>query len=290
MYKHWNYHRNLKEYGLPITMRGDAWAAKYSGFWIQEWKIMLDAGFSSPYSPEHIFITHTHLDHVGKINFILHNINTVPNIYVPPGSKQYIDNYIKAYRQLNRLDQKDTRYPGNIIEVNPGDIIPIRINDRNFEVTVFRTDHTIVSVGFAFSEFTNKLKDEYKSKTGKEIKELKDAGMEITEKKKQELFVYTGDTKNTIFDDSKIIDWNKYKIIMTECTYIKALPSEKDVDTLGEQNGHNILENIEETAKKYPNAHFLLCHWSMRYDKKDIKEHFEKQNYKNISCWVNDGY
>lgn len=285
MYEIWNYKKTIKK--LNITLRGDAWSARWSGFWIQEWKVMLDAGISSAFSPEHIFITHTHLDHVAKIIFILTNTTSFPNIYVPPGSKEYIHNYIVAYNKLNCMNEEDGQYRGNLIEVNPGDIIPIKVGNKNFEVKVFQADHTVVAIGFAFSEMKQKLKSEFQGKSGKEIKELKDSGVEITEEVRQNLLVYTGDTKNTIFDTISQIDWNSYKVIMTECTYIEALPTDKNVYEMSEENGHNVLEFLEKTAEKYPDPLWILCHWSQRYKREDIKEHFESKDYKNIIPWIN---
>ena len=108
----WKYQKNLKkDYGidaLDITLQGDAIAARYSGFWIREWKIMLDAGLHSEFNPEHIFITHTHLDHIGRLYEVLLNMKILdrskPKIYIPRGAKNFVKNYLDSMAQLTSLN------------------------------------------------------------------------------------------------------------------------------------------------------------------------------------------
>jgi ribonuclease Z len=310
MYKIWEHTQFLKDLGVPVHLQGDALSADASGFWIQEWKVMLDAGLESPesISPEHIFITHMHTDHIQKLPFILQNSSSKPTIYVPFGTKEYIENYLIAFKQVSRLNRKRKDFNGVVVEVCPGDVIPIIISKCEFEIKVFETDHLClnvetssgyvktVSVGYAFSKFEKKLQDQYKELPPKSLVDLKKSGIEITEIMKKDLLIYTGDTMNTIFSDSSFINWGNYKIIITESTFIKALPSRKkckdgddiDIDKLAYKKKHNVLEHLEITAKLYPNTQFLLCHWSLRYEKKDIKKYFETQNYSNIFCWINE--
>ena len=49
-YPFWNYKKQLSNIG--ITLQGDAISTKHSSFYIQEWKVMLDAGLSSNFNME----------------------------------------------------------------------------------------------------------------------------------------------------------------------------------------------------------------------------------------------
>ena len=59
-----------------------------------------------------------------------------------------------------------------LIEVKPRDILELTFRKKNFQVKVFQTDHTINSVGYAFSEYRNKLKPEYKKLHKDELKPI----------------------------------------------------------------------------------------------------------------------
>ena len=44
------------------------------GFYIPELNIMLDAGPTSSKNPDHVFITHNHVDHVAGVRFYTSNV------------------------------------------------------------------------------------------------------------------------------------------------------------------------------------------------------------------------
>ena len=231
----------------------------------------LGTGFGSHIHPEYIFISHTHLDHISKLPFITTNISTNPIVYVPYGTGEFVLNYLNTYNQLNSLDKNEKWNKGKIIEVNPGDVLNVKIAHRDFEIKVFQTIHGITSVGYALSEITNKLKKEFIGLQGTKLKKLRDSNIELTEKITNNLIIYTGDTHNKIFENIQQINWNNYKAIITECTYIEGLSSDCNVYELAEKNCHNVLENLELVSQMYPNPLYILCHWSTRYDKKKLK-------------------
>jgi hypothetical protein len=62
-YRVWEHRETLQAHGLRWTLRGHSIAAQHSGFYIDEWAVMLDAGLNSHLSPSDIFITHAHHIH-----------------------------------------------------------------------------------------------------------------------------------------------------------------------------------------------------------------------------------
>ena len=59
-----------KEYKIQNTqwtIKGYSAAAFRTGFYIPQLDIMLDAGVQNFNKPKHIFITHTHLDHIAHL-------------------------------------------------------------------------------------------------------------------------------------------------------------------------------------------------------------------------------
>ena len=79
------------------------------------------------------------------------------------------------------------------------------------------------------------------------------------------LLIYTGDTRGSIFETEDNIEWNKYKLILTECTFIDELSSDINIPEMTKEKGHHYLSSLEKITKKYNQPLFILYHWSMRY-------------------------
>ena len=290
IYQIWDYKYNINANNLKLTLQGDAISARFSGFWINDWKIMLDAGLSSKFNPEHIFISHTHNDHICRLACILTGLSKKPVIYVPYGTGQCVKNYLHAVSKLTlsfeELENGELNKYAQIIECNPGDTFNVQFSKKRFQIKIFQTDHTINSVGFAFSEYKNKLKKEFINLPKDKIRELAHDKIALTEEILDNVLVYTGDTRNSIFNNN-ILNWDQYKVIITECTFIQDLSPDINASEHANKKGHNYLQAIEQTAKKYHNPLFILCHWSARYNKEEIKALFENKKYNNIIPYLN---
>ncbi len=276
------------EYQLPstnITLQGDSIAARYSCFWIKEWKVMLDAGLNSPFNPNFIFITHTHTDHIERLHSILTDIRTHPIVYIPHGTKKFVARYLNAMSRLTSLNPYVVCKHCTLIEVSPDDEVKIVINKSKFIVRVFKTDHTINSVGYAFTEYRKRIKAEYSELSQSEIVALVRSKVEITNDVELNTLIYTGDTRGTIFEID-MIDWSSYKIIITECTFIN--DESDNIIALARKKGHNYSDNIIAVAKHCPETLFILCHWSTRYGYDMIGQYFEEVGMANILPWINE--
>jgi ribonuclease Z len=286
MYSVWDYKYHLSPHKINSTLQGDAISTRFSGFWLNTYKIMFDAGLKSPFNPEHIFISHTHRDHIGELYDILSHITTRPTVYVPKGAEPLVQNYLNSMKQMCSMDAKAVHNRCDIVEVKDGDQFNIVANKTKLRINIFKTDHSIESVGFAFSEHRSRLKPEYKELSGLEIGKIRKSGITVSEDILVPQLIYTGDTRGTIFDTG-MIDWKSYKVILTECTFIQGLSPNIDIPAMAEEKTHNYLESLEKVAERYPDTTFILCHWSLRYKKTDIKEYFKKKDYKNIVPWLN---
>lgn len=274
MYEIWNNIYDIKN----IKIRGNALSARYSGFWMNDYKIMLDAGIPSMFQPNFIFISHCHSDHIDKLHCLLMDMDEDATIFVPKGTKKFVQDLLNAHLRLSSLNP-ELVFECNIVEVEDGDKLDIVSNNKKLCVNVFKTYHIVPSVGYSVSEYRNKLKDEFKGMDKKEFKKLRESGVEITHEVLIPIFAYTGDTTNQVFDNDKI-NWNDHKFIITETTYINELT--EDAIELSETNQHNNIGNIEQVASKYPDTTFAVCHWSARYSRDDLIEYFKRKNYKNI--------
>jgi len=165
---HW-----AKEMVIPETswkIRGFSRSAYRTGFYIPELNIMLDAGPQNFNKPKHIFITHTHIDHIACLPLTMIGEecgNHIFNIYAPLSSHTYIHNYIKAMFDVNSMGDVNISPWYMFKGLIKHDTVALDANKTKLLVEVFECDHKIPTVSYGFSEIKSKLKDEYKSFSGK---------------------------------------------------------------------------------------------------------------------------
>jgi ribonuclease Z len=297
-YTPWNHIETLSTPSLKLVLQGDAVAGKYSGFYLPEWRVMLDAGLQSPFHPEYIFITHAHTDHLEKLFSILTGINSKPLILVPPGTKTLIETWLTSLTEVSQVGSvgyfRNAVAAYTIEEISPEEERTLLIRKNKFVVKAFQTDHTVTSIGFAFYAIREKLKEEYTSLAPSVLKELrKDESVwtKCLESIKVPQLIYTGDTRIAIFKTEDSIQWNSFPIIITECTYVRELlPSSMNAKEEASKRGHIELASLKEVARIYPNPLFVLVHFSDRHSKNDLKKFFEELTVKEpnlkIKGWI----
>jgi ribonuclease Z len=286
----WNIRQSFQIPNTSYTIKGFSVAALRTNFFIKELNIMLDAGLSSPYCPEHIFITHGHADHTANLPFHLYNKkeNVKIQVYSPKEIVQPIKEYIEsAYILSSDVDflnlgiKREELYLYKYYEgvgVSPKQIINFTIKNKKFEVEVINCHHSVPCVGYGFSEKRQKLKDEFKTLQGKEIGELRKKGIDIYYEADFPFLLFLGDTSKEIFLNESL---NKYPVIMIECTFI----ADEDYDQ-AEKTLHIHWKDLEIYIQSHPNQIFILYHFSQRYKKKELVEFFSKKDYKNIVTWI----
>ena len=124
----------LKIPNTQYTIRGFSIAALRSNFFIKELNIMLDAGLSGNYSPDHIFVTHTHTDHCANLPYHLYTFNqtqTKMKIYVPTEAENKTDILIKSVHTMNG-DDFDRNY--DIVPVKNGDTFQLELKGKNLKL------------------------------------------------------------------------------------------------------------------------------------------------------------
>jgi ribonuclease Z len=273
------------------TLTGFSKAAYRTCFYIPELNIMFDAGNQNPCSPDHIFITHTHADHVASLPLTM--LNTVNNdhhfnIYAPLKSEYYILEYIKSLFYLNSLSYfnkktcVDKLYTFNGFD-EPRNII-LNIKNMKFEIDIFKCIHTIPTISYGFSLKKNKLKDEFLGMTNLEIRNLKMSKVEITNEITEKKFAYICDTKIDILETHPAI--LNFPIIIIECTFLY----DDDLEVSKEKK-HIHWQELKPYILGNPDKLFILIHFSQRYKDEDILKFFSEEqsrneNLKNIKPWV----
>ena len=246
-----------------LTIEGYSRAAVQSYWRIPELKLGFDIG-GSPWDFMNIptmFITHAHLDHMAALPAYVARRRMMkmepPTIYLPEENVEWTDKLLKVWQKLDR-----GRMVCNLIGVKPGQEIEL---SRDHVVTVFATEHTVPSVGYLVWQRRKKLKLQYQTLTGNEIRDLRMAGEDVTHEVRTPLVCYTGDTAPAGLDRCPAL--YDAKILITEITFFRPDHRREKIYKFG----HMHLDDIIDRAEKFNNEVIIAMHFSTRYATNQIE-------------------
>jgi ribonuclease Z len=246
-----------------LTVEGYSRAAVQSYWRIPELKLGFDLG-GSPWDfigTPTIFITHAHLDHMAALPVYVARRRMMkmdpPTLYVPIENVEWVDRMLKVWQRLDR-----GRMICQLIGVKPGDEIEL---SREHVVQVFATAHTVPSVGYCVFQRRKKLKPEYHSLTGDQIRDLRLSGVEVTSDVRTPLVCYTGDTAPTGLDGYPPL--YAAQILITELTFFRPEHRKDKIH----KYGHMHLDDILERADRFQNELIIAMHFSTRYQAGQIE-------------------
>lgn len=252
-----------------LTIEGYSRAAVQSYWRVPELKLGFDLG-AHPWdfmgTPTWL-ISHTHLDHIAALPLYVARRRLMkmepPVIYLPAVAVDNVRNMLNGFVRLDR-----GRMPCELIGVEGGDEIEL---SRELIINVYKTTHTVPSIGFIVSERRKKLKPEYLELTGDQIRELKMAGTEITTELRMPLVGYTGDTSPKGLDDNP--QFYEPKVLITEMTFV-APEHRKE---LIHKNGHMHLDDFVARRDQFKNELIIAGHFSTRYNRHQAEKMVKKR-------------
>ncbi|KAM7189153.1 Beta-lactamase-like protein [Naviculisporaceae sp. PSN 640] len=169
--------------------------------------------------------------------------------------------------------------------LSPGDIVPLK-RTPNITAQAFKCDHSVPTLGYVFRQTTSKLKPEYQSLPGQQLKSLRESGTEITCPVTTPIFAFLGDTTaRTLLDEP---EWLKggIPVVITECSFLR-----EEHRPQAEKTRHTIWMDLERVIRKWPGTTFVLMHFSMRYSEGEVRRFFRDlvDPPGNMVVWI-DGF
>jgi ribonuclease Z len=251
-----------------LTIDGYSRAAVQSYWRIEELKLGFELG-SSPWAfmgTPTFLVTHGHLDHVGSLPVYVARRRMMkmepPVVYLP---EEIVDDVWRMLRAWQRLDRG--RMICDLIGVKDGDEIEL---SREHRFRVFRTKHTVPSVGYLVYDVRRKLKPEYHGLHGDQIRDLRLSGVEVTADQLTPLVAFTGDTAPPGLDAHP--DLYQAQVLITEMTFFRPEHRKDKIHKFG----HLHLDDLLERAERFQNELIILAHLSTRTSDGDARRRLEQ--------------
>ncbi|MDO5579893.1 MAG: MBL fold metallo-hydrolase [Planctomycetia bacterium] len=247
-----------------ITVEGYSRAAVQTYWRIPEFRLGFDLGWQ-PWEfmgTPNWFISHTHMDHTLALPAYVARRRMMkmdpPNIFVPASKVGEVRQLLAIFSRLDR-----GHLPCNIVGMEPGDSVEL---SKELVVSAIQTFHTITSIGFIVWERRKKLKPEYLSLSGPEIRELNLSGVPITDEIRIPKVAYLGDSTHVGLDRNP--DLYRTEVLILEMTFVAPNHRREAIN----KHGHFHLDDLVERKSLFQNKKIIASHFSTRYTNQQIEQ------------------
>ena len=186
-----------------------------------------------------------------------------PTVYLPEESVDTVRQLLAVYTRLDR-----GKLQCNLVGLKSGDVIEL---SRELVVSVHRTYHTLPSLGYIVWERRKKLKPEYLTLAGEEIRDLKNSGVEISYEIKLPRVAYLGDSTCRGLDENP--EMYEADVLITELTFVAPEHRREAIQKFG----HIHLDDLKKRRPKFKNQLIIASHFSSRYHEREIEQAVRKQ-------------
>jgi ribonuclease Z len=208
-----------------------------------------------------VCFTHAHIDHMGSI---AHHCATrsltrlgPPTYLVPEENAEAFHDLLAVWRRLDRSD-----LACEIVPVRPGDEHALR---PGLVAIPFRSPHRVPCVGYGLWEERSKLKPEFQGLDGDRIRDLKQAGHEISVRVRAPIVAFTGDSLIDVVEREAVV--REARLLVMEVTFVDDRVSVAQC----RDKGHIHLDEVIARADLFQNQAILFTHLSARYRASEAK-------------------
>lgn len=251
-----------------LTVEGYSRAAVQTYWRVPELKLGFDLG-AQPWDfmgTATWFVSHTHLDHIAALPVYVARRRLMkmepPTIYLPEHAVPLVERLLQVVSRLDR-----GRLPCELIAVRAGDELEL---SRELVVTAVPTRHTVPSLGYLVWERRRKLKAEFQSLTGEQIRDLRLSGTEVSEERRVPLLGYLGDTDPRGLDDNPVM--YQARILIVEMTFVAPSHRKEKIH----KHGHMHLDDFVERQASFQNEQIIAAHFSTRCNEDQIRRLVER--------------
>lgn len=242
-----------------MTIEGYSRAMVQSVWRVPEFNLGFDVGAM----PWHFlntptwFISHTHLDHLAALPMLVSrrgilDFPTPTTIYAPEESVDSIWDMLLMWEKLDYGSMSCT-----LKGVAAGDEI---IVSNDHVVKAFAVEHRIPALGYIVFDRRHKLKAEFHGMPGEKIRDLKLAGVAVTEEQRIPLLGYTGDTNPLGLDQNP--EFFDVRVLITEMSFVRVKHPREKIHSFG----HMHIDDFIERAERFRNELIIVGHVSSRYE------------------------
>ena len=266
-------------------LKGRSRAGDGTSFVLPDLKWMFDCGaLMEGWIPRIVFLSHTHSDHCHFLTRITSEDHP-PIVYLPAETESYVKAHLFAYKQMTECMDMSEGHTNDSFDFQcilkptlPGEDIFIRQGGQQFVVRTLKMVHRVPCLGYSIFKIQEKLKKEYEGIPGREIGNLRKAGIEVTQSQEVPFLCFLGDTTDEVFQSHPEI-LEQHKVIIVECSFIDEGSMERARETT-----HMHWENLRVYVEAHPDVMFVLTHFSLKYSSLDLREFFcqQQKRYDNI--------
>ncbi len=239
-----------------LTIEGYSRACVQTFWRIPEMKLGFDLGWQ-PWEymgTPRWFLSHTHMDHsLALPAYVVRRRMmrmTPPDIYLPAEKVQAVQSLLDAFSKVD-----GGPLPCRLIGVAPGMEIEL---SRELVVSVVKAYHSVPSCGYMIWERRRKLRPEYASLTGEQIRDLRERGTSITYEIRMPRVAYVGDSTARILDQNPVM--YEADVLITEVSFFTSDPSPDEARAFG----HIHFDDILARRDRFQNKVVIAGHFTTR--------------------------
>ena len=248
----------------PFHVVGVSVGGVYTSLSVPELDVIFDVGIAprSFVGQKHLLISHGHADHIGSLTSLLGvrglSRSAPPRIFLPA---EIADDVREAVARLQHVQRRG--FELEFIAVAPEEEHALY---GDLSARVFRTLHTVPSVGYSLFRRVQKLRAEFVGLAGGEIRSRRQAGEDLFEFVERTELAYATDTLVDVLDEQPSL--LEARVLVLECTFLD------DRKGRGESRDkcHIHLDEILERADTFQNEHLVLMHFSQLYQPAEVHE------------------